>query len=730
MFKTFTINLAGQIYHINEDAFEILSNYLKSLKNIYSKEEGGDEIISDIEARISEIVLIENKSDSKKVIEKSQVEKIIKMLGSPEQHSDEAMDNDATLNPDTHKTSKKMFRDGNQQFIAGVCSGLSQYFGINDPIWLRLLFVISVFAGFGTGILVYIVLWILLPEATTASEKLQMKGEPINIENIEKTIKDGINNVSDKFSNIDGTNTIQKTTRGFGNVLLNILKGILKVVRAFLLIFLVIITLVFVFSFFVTGIGSLALAPALSEFVFESKILAYLTVIAFVILMVVTSLFFILLPFQLFSSNKKPLKNPVGITIGILWIATFLITLLGTADAFRNFSSQKKIHNEEIISATQLSDTIYITTQSVDPTLTEGTSNVGISWDDWKIVTNGIYNGMVKLNIAQSPDQDIHIFEELSSRGNSQNGALQNIKNIDYQYRKSGDTLIFNDYLQNKLENAKFRIQQVEITLYIPEGKIIQFDNVEHIIHKKPRIKNIESDIDYGIENSLWKLENTFLVPLSGGAPISTSANGWIDVTPASSFSEIDISGFLETEIIYAQETKVLVNRNDIILAEIKGNTLQVDMKKGSFNIHPGKEAYKVKIYTPSARKITSTGLTNTVVSGFTQESMKMDVEGSSSLSLNNNTIRELDVQIEGVSSMKGYSNVEQMNLEVEGMSRYEGENIQLKQIQLKLDGNSEAIVRASQSIKGKLTGMSKLFYFDNPSLEVTTNGSSEVQKR
>ncbi len=727
MFKTFTINLAGQIFHINEDAFEILSNYLRSLKNIYQKEEGGDEIMADIEARISEIFLADNKNDVKKIIEKEQVLNIIQMLGSPEQHTDEEAESDTNVNYAQQKATRKMFRDTSQQKVAGVCSGLSQYLGINDPIWLRLLFVISVIAGFGSGILIYIVLWILLPEATTASEKLQMKGEPINLENIERTIKDGINNVSNSFNDMNGKETIQRTTKGIGDVLITIFKVLLKIVKVFLLIILVILTLSLVFSFFATGIGSLTIAPALAEFIFESKAIAYITVISFVILMVLSSLFLILLPFQLFSSNKKPLKKPVGITIGILWLGTFLITFIGTVDAFRHFSNQKKVQNEEIISGSTFNDTIYIASQPYENPLVEDYSNVGIHWEGWKIVNGGIYNGMVKVNIAQSPDQDIHIFEELYSRGTNLNNATQNVKNISYEYRKSGDTLIFNDYIQNKLGDPKFRFQQVELTVYIPNGKTLVFDNVEHILEKLPRIKNLDEDIEYGMENNLWKLDNGFLVPLSGVTTQNIATRGWADVTPSSSFSDVEISGFIDTEIIYSNETKVLINLTGAIDVSTSGNTLELGMKDGSFKLHPGKQAYKVKVFTPDLTNVTASGLTNTTISGFLQDKLNVEVEGSSTITLYDNTVKNLSAQIEGISVIKGSSTIDNANLNIEGMSRYEGNKIDHKNIEVRIDGNSEASVNVSESIKGKLNGTSRLYYTGTPSLEVTTNGTAEV---
>jgi phage shock protein PspC (stress-responsive transcriptional regulator) len=246
MQKTFNINLYGQIFHINEDAFQLLSDYLKSLKNLYQKEEGGDEIMADIEARISEIFLKENNNEAMRIITIDQVERVIQKLGKVEEHydvSEEESSYKKTYSDSDQQQNKKLFRDPDHSIVAGVCSGLSQYLGINDSIWIRLLFVISIFAGFGSGIIAYIVLWILMPQAMTASEKLQMRGEPINLENIEKTIKSGINNVSNTLNNLDNKEGIKNASRNAGDIIMSIFKALLRLTKVFLLIITLIIAI-------------------------------------------------------------------------------------------------------------------------------------------------------------------------------------------------------------------------------------------------------------------------------------------------------------------------------------------------------------------------------------------------------------------------------------------------------------------------------------------------------
>ena len=183
MNKTVHINLANLSFYINEDAYIKLQAYLDAVKHSFKNTEGSDEILMDIEARIAEL-FSEKFQNERQVITLKEVEAIIVIMGQPEDYIlDEATYEDNSISSKT--ISKKLYRDIENQYIAGVSSGLGHYIGI-DPLWIRLTWVLLVFAGFGTPILMYILLWILVPEATTIAQKIAMNGEPVNISNIEK----------------------------------------------------------------------------------------------------------------------------------------------------------------------------------------------------------------------------------------------------------------------------------------------------------------------------------------------------------------------------------------------------------------------------------------------------------------------------------------------------------------------------------------------------------------
>ncbi len=235
MNKTVNINLAGMFFHIDEDAYLKLQRYLEAIKRSFTDSQGRSEIIADIEARIAEL-FNEQVLSERQVIGVKEVDAVITIMGQPEDYlvdddifedepSYSKQSNSSSSSKSTSGSSKRLFRDTDNSYIGGVSSGLGHYFGI-DAIWIRLIWVILIF-GAGTGVLIYILLWVLVPEATTTSERLMMKGEPINISNIERKIKDGFDNVSDNLKkNVDLKKHGDKIKEGFEHVSDSISEGV------------------------------------------------------------------------------------------------------------------------------------------------------------------------------------------------------------------------------------------------------------------------------------------------------------------------------------------------------------------------------------------------------------------------------------------------------------------------------------------------------------------------
>jgi phage shock protein PspC (stress-responsive transcriptional regulator) len=198
MKKTLTININGTVFHIEEDAYEALKKYMVTLKEYFGKDEEGNEIIADIEARIAEI-FTEKTGEKNQAVTLEWVEELIEILGTPENFSEEVGEEEPLAGQKSRK--RKLYRDPEQTVLAGVCGGLAAYFNM-DPVVIRLIVVLLVMLTSGAGILVYIVLWIIVPRALTTTQRLEMKGKEVTVENIEKFLKNEMNAVKESYKKI------------------------------------------------------------------------------------------------------------------------------------------------------------------------------------------------------------------------------------------------------------------------------------------------------------------------------------------------------------------------------------------------------------------------------------------------------------------------------------------------------------------------------------------------
>jgi phage shock protein PspC (stress-responsive transcriptional regulator) len=181
---TLSINLGGYSFNIDEDAYAELKRYLRNLELHFAGEESSSEILSDIETRMAE--LFRTKITAyKQVITIEDVQQAESVMGTPEDISDNEgrSAREKFSSPGYHR----MYRDTDNRIIGGVCAGMGAYWDI-DPVIIRIIFVALVLAG-GIGALVYLILYIVLPEAKTTAQKIEMKGNPVNIHNIKEAVK-------------------------------------------------------------------------------------------------------------------------------------------------------------------------------------------------------------------------------------------------------------------------------------------------------------------------------------------------------------------------------------------------------------------------------------------------------------------------------------------------------------------------------------------------------------
>lgn len=187
---TVSVNLGGYSFNIDEDAYAELKRYLKNLELHFAGEESSSEILSDIESRIAELFRA-RLTGYKQVINIADVTEIISIMGTPEDFSDNEGPSrkEKFSAPGPHR----MYRDPDRRIIGGVCSGMGAYWDL-EPWIFRVIFLVLILGG-GLGILIYLILYIVLPEAKSTAQKIEMKGDPVNIHNIKEAVRDEFNRV-------------------------------------------------------------------------------------------------------------------------------------------------------------------------------------------------------------------------------------------------------------------------------------------------------------------------------------------------------------------------------------------------------------------------------------------------------------------------------------------------------------------------------------------------------
>ena len=482
MNKTVNINLGGMFFHIDEDAFQKLTRYFDAIKRSLSNSSGHDEIIKDIEMRVSELLNEKQKSD-KHVVGLKDVDEVIAVMGQPEDYIiEDDKTNEQSYRSSTTTSTKKLYRDRDKGMVGGVSSGLGYYFGI-DAVWFRLFFVLLVLAGFGAGFLAYIILWIVTPEASTTSEKLEMTGEPVTISNIEKKVREEFENVSEKIKNADYDkygNQIKTGANKIGNSFGDFIISVFKIFAKFLGILLILSGLTVLF-FLLIGIFTLG-SGVFIDFPWQGFIEAGnftdYPIWAFGLLMFFAAgipfFFLALLGFKLLSPNMKSIGNVGKYTLLALWlIAVSLVISIGIKQASA-FAVDGRVVQKETFNLNP-KDTLFIKFKHNDYFAKNVNDHNGFQVTQDSTGMDVIYSNEVSFKIEKTDEKLPYIQIEKEAKGKSLSEAKKRAEKIKYRYTIIGNKLIFDNYLVTDLKN-KYGDQEIEITLYLPKWTLIKPD--------------------------------------------------------------------------------------------------------------------------------------------------------------------------------------------------------------------------------------------------------------
>ncbi|MCW5516968.1 PspC domain-containing protein [Muriicola sp. Z0-33] len=482
MNKTVNINLANILFHIDDKAFNKLQRYLEAIKRSFSGTSGSDEIISDIEARIAELFQ-EKMENERQVITLKEVDEVITVMGQPEDYMvDEDIFEDGPKEKATKTSSskvKKLYRDVDHKYIGGVCAGLEHYLGF-DALWIRLIFILlAVFTGF--GFIAYILLWILVPEAASTSQKLDMKGEKVNISNIERKVKEGIEDVADTIKNADYSK-VKSSGKTFFDTVGDVIMFLFKVFGKFIGILLIIIgaaTLIGLFiGLFTVGILDIVHLPGVDFYEIVNSTDAPVWLVSLLTFFTVGIPFFFLLylGLKILVTNLRSIGNIAKFSLLGLWLLSIIgITVLGVQQASAHAFTGSYTEKEQLYVPQGL-DTLRISMVSDD--LYQNQENIGINGMTISYNDNGdriLFSDDVRFDVKKSKDSLAHIHIRKDADGSSFANARARAEKIDYSYAVEGNSLVLNDYMSTDIKN-KVRDQEVMITVYVPVGTELQFD--------------------------------------------------------------------------------------------------------------------------------------------------------------------------------------------------------------------------------------------------------------
>ncbi len=483
MNKTIIINISGIIFHIEEDAYEQLKQYMSEVKQYFTKSEDSFEIISDIENRVAELFSEIIKAEEKEVIVNADVEKVVRTMGKPSDFEKEIVDDELNIDPKIH-IKKRLYRNPDDKIAGGVCSGIAAYLNI-DPIWIRLLLIISVFF-FGTGILLYIILWIIMPEAKTRTEKLAMRGESPTLESIRRSVEEEINGMRRNFdrNGVNGSSALRVLIDNLSNAIGQIFKFLSKVLYKALGAGIVAATMSFIIIssialLTILGVVSSDFNTELPLFMLREDNQELLLIAAF--LVVVVPLLSILLLGLRILINVNPFNRISGLTLLGVWLVALMLSVYYSVDTIKNFQEEGNLQESRILNQSSV-DKLYLITE-YDESInfdTLKTKEYKIK-DRVVIKSKGLESAFnnIDLSIVKSDNDQFRLVTNYISRGPSEKQAIEYAENIEYTVRQQDSVLIFPEFFKLKKQTL-WRTQEVRMTLYVPlDKKVVIHEDVD-----------------------------------------------------------------------------------------------------------------------------------------------------------------------------------------------------------------------------------------------------------
>lgn len=499
MNKTIIININGIVFHIEEDAYEILKSYMTDVQRHFLNSADSLEITTDIENRIAEMFNEILLKEGKQVVVVQDVKTVVEQMGSVEDF--EIEEEGAKPNAQhafTYGTEpRRLFRDPDDHLVAGVCSGIANYFDFN-PVWVRLLFALAL-AFFGTGFILYIILWIVVPKAVTRADRMAMKGQRLDLQGFKNNFEEELNTVKGSLHNFHNeARPLVYKTRDFAGDLFghigSFIGGTGKMLGKLIAIALIasafagiIALIILVISAFVYGNHRIGLYHIFPFNIADQRV-NNIFIVCCVIMSIIPLLAIILsLIHYVFKGNV--INRTAGSTLLMVWVVALSIVIYYTAKTSADFKEYASF--SQTISIKPSADSTYYLKLNDIKFLTKE--------DSIRLKVKEDFRGRVILdddddNDMDLPDKGIDIYveksdvaqpvlvESFSARGSDYEDALYNARGTNYQFKQEGNVLKFNRRLEKRADRL-WRAQRLHLTLKLPlNTKVVIDDQVDRFV--------------------------------------------------------------------------------------------------------------------------------------------------------------------------------------------------------------------------------------------------------
>ncbi|MGV8829109.1 MAG: PspC domain-containing protein [Breznakibacter sp.] len=488
MKKTLNINLDGFPFQIEEDAYELLRDYLHRIESKLGSNDEAREVVSDIESRIAELFRMEGRN-APLIITHDRVAEVIQTIGEPDEFIDHKGDaaegkspglGSEPNNPMGSVIEKRLYRNPNDKVLGGVCSGLAAYFNM-DVLIVRVLFVLGFLLSAGTLVtLAYLVLWIAIPKAVLIEQKLAMQGG-ISFSDPGSRNK----GAAQSGNGVSGSSGNYNKGSYFSIAMRNIGRGILSVMGFFVFLF----GLLGLLAFGVAVVSGYSIINA-EMYGFQFNDLALLLTpdgigwwvwIASVVVVALPLVFLMYLGFRMMLNFKAYMGVVIAVMV-FLWMAALGVLVYNGLDVAMSFRKSCE-RTENIVMQSLTGQVLHI--HRIEKSLQPGRIIDEVSGEGYVLMVDSVSG---KPRIFGAPEIKVEYGDSLACRvvtkahGRDLADAMKFRQQIHYRIRQA-DSVVYCDQLFGLGNDGLFRMQQVEVVFTVPKGTRVVVDpDMSHLV--------------------------------------------------------------------------------------------------------------------------------------------------------------------------------------------------------------------------------------------------------